>query len=111
MPELPTLTGRHDAWPFFRADPTPVILGVRPGATPSSLPPVRIFLGTEEAQYRAERIFFYSIEKVRDPGRVYEIHLMKNVAGRTADDGAPFAAVARAVDVDHEALVCRRRGT
>ncbi|MEZ5906778.1 MAG: ELM1/GtrOC1 family putative glycosyltransferase [Geminicoccaceae bacterium] len=81
MPELPTLTDRFDAWPFFRADPTPVVLGVRPGATPSELPPVRIFLGTEEAQYRAERIFFYSIEKVRDPGRVYEIHLMKNVTG------------------------------
>lgn len=42
---------------------------------------MRIFLGTEEAQYRAERIFFYSIEKVRDPGRIYEIHLMKNVKG------------------------------
>ncbi|HRY23537.1 MAG: mitochondrial fission ELM1 family protein [Geminicoccaceae bacterium] len=81
MPELPTLTDRLDAWPFFRADPTPVVLGVRPGATPSDLPPVRIFLGTEEAQYRAERIFFYSIEQVRDPGRVYEIHLMKNVTG------------------------------
>lgn len=81
MPELPTLSGRLDAWPFFRADPTPVVLGVRPGATPKALPPVRIFLGTEEAQYRAERIFFYSIEQVRDPGRVYEIHLMKNVTG------------------------------
>ncbi len=81
MPELPTLSGRADAWPFFRADPTPVILDVRPGVTPKALPPVRIFLGTEEAQYRAERIFFYSIEQVRDPGRVYEIHLMKNVTG------------------------------
>ena len=81
MPELPTLFGSNDAWPFFRADPTPVILGVRPNVTPKALPPVRIFLGTEEAQYRAERIFFYSIEQVRDPGRVYEIHLMKNVTG------------------------------
>ena len=42
---------------------------------------MRIFLGTEEAQYRAERIFFYSIEQVRDPARTYEIYLMKNVRG------------------------------
>lgn len=81
MPELPTQSDRPDAWPFFRQDPTCVVLGVRPGHTPNGLPPVRIFLGTEEAQYRAERIFFYSVEKVRDPARVYEIHLMKNVLG------------------------------
>ena len=70
-----------DAWPFFRDDPDCVVLGVRPGAVPSDRPPVRIYLGSEEAQYRAERIFFWSIEKVRDPGRVYEVYLMKNVAG------------------------------
>ncbi|MEZ5826241.1 MAG: ELM1/GtrOC1 family putative glycosyltransferase [Geminicoccaceae bacterium] len=68
-------------WPFFRFAPDCVVLGVRPGVTPSDKPPVRIFLGTEEAQYRAERIFFYSIEKVRDPSRIYEIHLMKNLEG------------------------------
>jgi len=70
-----------DTWPFMRRDPDCVTLDVRPGHAPSPLPPVRIFLGTEEAQYRAERIFFYSIEKVRDPARVYEIHLMKNIEG------------------------------
>ena len=42
---------------------------------------MRIFLGTEEGQYRAERVFVWSILQVRDPARVYEIHLMKNVAG------------------------------
>ncbi|MCB1835597.1 MAG: hypothetical protein KDH19_19460, partial [Geminicoccaceae bacterium] len=68
-------------WPFFRYAPDCITLGVRPGVEPSDKPPVRIFLGTEEAQYRAERIFFYSIEKVRDPARVYEIHLMKNLEG------------------------------
>lgn len=70
-----------DSWPYSRQDPTPVILPVRPGHKPSKKPPVRIFLGTEEAQYRAERIFFYSIERFRDPSRVYEVHLMKNVRG------------------------------
>jgi mitochondrial fission protein ELM1 len=42
---------------------------------------VRIFLGTEDAQFRAERVFCYAIERVRDPGRTYEIVLMKNLPG------------------------------
>ena len=70
-----------DRWPYFRDSPDVVVLAPREGETPSDKPPVRIFLGTEEAQYRAERIFFWSIEKFRDPARTYEIHLMKNVAG------------------------------
>ena len=70
-----------DRWPFHRYAPDCVTLAPRPGTRASDLPPVRIFLGTEEAQYRAERIFFYSIEKVRDPSRTYEIHLMKNLEG------------------------------
>ena len=48
---------------------------------PSGKPPVRIFLGTEPAQHRAERIFVWSVEKARDPARVYEIHLMKDLIG------------------------------
>jgi uncharacterized protein len=67
--------------PHFRIDPEKVVLDVRPGVTPGGKPPVRIFLGTEDAQYRAERIFFYSIEKHRDPARVYEVHRMKDLAG------------------------------
>ena len=42
---------------------------------------MRIFLGTQDEQWRAERVFFYAIERVRDPARVYEIHVMKNLAG------------------------------
>ena len=71
----------EERWPFERQDPDCVVLPVRAGHTPSDKPPVRIFLGTEEAQYRAERVFFYSIEKFRDPARVYEIYLMKNIKG------------------------------
>ncbi len=74
-------TQLEGTWPYYREHPDSVILGVQPGATPSPLPPVRIFLGTEEGQYRAERIFVWSILRVRDPGRVYEIHLMNNLAG------------------------------
>jgi mitochondrial fission protein ELM1 len=65
----------------MRAKPERIVLGVKAGVEPSPKPPVRIFLGTEPAQYRAERIFVWSIERVRDPSRVYEIHLMKELAG------------------------------
>jgi uncharacterized protein len=58
-----------------------IVLGVKPGVSPSPKPPVRIFLGTQPEQYRAERVFFWSIEHVRDPGRVYEIYLMKRMPG------------------------------
>ncbi len=65
----------------YRDRPDVVKLPVRPDVVPSDSPPVRIFLGTEDGQWRAERIFIYSIERVRDPSREYEIHLMKNLAG------------------------------
>lgn len=61
--------------------PDCVRLGVKPGTTPSDKPPVRIFLGTEAFQFRAERVFIWSIERVRDPARVYEIYLMRDFAG------------------------------
>lgn len=53
----------------------------KPGVTPSDKPPVRIFLGTEAVQFRAERAFVWSVERVRDPSRTYEIHLMKDFTG------------------------------
>ncbi len=58
-----------------------VVLPVRPGAVPSDRPPVEIYLGTEPAQYRANRVFGWSIEKVRDPGREVRIHLMSELPG------------------------------
>jgi uncharacterized protein len=67
--------------PADRAEPDRIVMGVRPGHAPSPQPPVRIFLGTERGQFRAERTFLWSIEKHRDPGRVYEIHLMKHLTG------------------------------
>jgi len=42
---------------------------------------VRIFLGTEPRQARAERVFFWSIERVRDPSRTYEIWLLRGLSG------------------------------
>lgn len=50
-------------------------------APPSDRAPVRIFLGTEPGQYRATRVFVWSVMQVRDPGRAYEIHLMSDLAG------------------------------
>lgn len=67
--------------PATRQRPEKVILGVRPGHRPGDKPPVRIFLGSERRQFRAERVFIWSIEKHRDPSRIYEIHLLKGLKG------------------------------
>ena len=67
-----------------RTAPECLVLAPRPGAPPSDRPPVRIFLGSEPAQWRAERVFVSSIERVRDPGRRYEIYVMKELAGFSA---------------------------
>lgn len=65
----------------MRPLPELVVFDVAEGVTPSPKPSVRIFLGTEPAHYKAERIFLWSIEQFRDPARVYEIYLMKELAG------------------------------
>jgi uncharacterized protein len=70
-----------DRPPARKTTPDRIILGVRPGHRPSQQPPVRIFLGTERGQFRAERIFIWSIEKNRDPSRIYEIYLMRDIKG------------------------------
>ena len=72
----------YQGWlPGIAATPKILTLGPLPGITPSPKPPVRIFLGSEPAQRRAERVFVWSVLKVRDPGRRYEIHVMKDLAG------------------------------
>ncbi|MEM1082114.1 MAG: hypothetical protein AAGH65_11080, partial [Pseudomonadota bacterium] len=67
--------------PQLRNRPEKIILGVKQGHRPSELPPVRIFLGTERQQFRAERVFIWSVEKHRDPSRIYEIYLLKGLKG------------------------------
>jgi hypothetical protein len=47
----------------------------------SSRPPVRLFLGSAPRRFREERLFAWSVEKHRDPGRVYEIYLLRDLAG------------------------------
>lgn len=64
-----------------RPEPECIRLDVKPGVAPSDKPPVRIYLGTQPAQFRAERVFIWSIEQVRDPSRVYEIYVMRELAG------------------------------
>lgn len=51
------------------------------GHEPSQRPPVRIFLGTEPGQYRATRVFVWSVLEQRDPARAYEIYLMSDIVG------------------------------
>ena len=58
-----------------------VVLPAHPGRPPSDAAPVQIFLGTEPAQYRANRVFVWSIEQVRDPSREVRIHLMSELPG------------------------------
>ena len=64
-----------------REFPEMLRLDVADGIKASRKPVVRIFLGTEAGQYRAERIFVWSVMKARDPSRVYEIYFMKDLKG------------------------------
>lgn len=61
--------------------PECICLAPEPDIAASERPPVRIFLGTEPGQYRATRVFVWSVMKHRDPARAYEIHLMSDLAG------------------------------
>lgn len=67
--------------PARQTRPECIVLAPEPGVMPSALPPVRIFLGTERGQFRAERVFIWSVLRHRDPGRRYEIHLLRDLAG------------------------------
>ncbi len=51
------------------------------GAGDNGAAPVRIFLGTEDNQSRAFRVFMYSVARHRDPAREYRVYLMKNLPG------------------------------
>ncbi len=64
-----------------RKSPVLVSLDPQPGVPASGKPPVRIFVGTEPSQYRAERALVWSIAQVRDKSRRYEIYLMKDLKG------------------------------
>ena len=52
---------------------------------PVDKPPVRIYLGTEPLQHRAERVFIFSLMRVRDPRREYQVYLMKDLTGYRRD--------------------------
>ena len=52
-----------------------------PGAALDPRPPVRIYIGTEAGQARAERVLVWSILKHRQPSRAYEIYAMRDIAG------------------------------
>lgn len=76
------LLGAQPARPAgTREEPELIAFDPEPGVTPSGKSPVRIFLGTEPAQYRAERVFVWSVLQHRDPARRYEIYLMKDLKG------------------------------
>lgn len=64
-----------------RETPEVFRLDVAPGVKANKKSPVRIFLGTEAGQFRAERVFVWSVMQARDPARVYEIYFMKDLKG------------------------------
>lgn len=68
-------TGEQVAIPRIEA----IVLAARAGAPQA--PAVRIFLGTEPAQYRAERMFVFALEQVRNPDRRYEVYRMTGLPG------------------------------
>ena len=67
----------RSGWPELEC----VVLPATQEAGKCAKPAVRIFLGTESAQYRAERAFVWSIVNVRNPSRRYEIYLLKDLPG------------------------------
>ena len=71
--------------PGTRAIPELVRLDADMNVDSKNKPPVRIFVGSEPSQYRAERVLVWSIAKYRDPGRAYEIYLMKDLTGFNRD--------------------------
>src|SRR4029078_7148884 len=56
-----------------------IVLPVDAGG--AAKPTVRIFIGTEAGQHRAERVFVWSVKAARDRSRGYEIYLMKDLIG------------------------------
>ncbi len=76
------LQARHRA-PGHRDAPVLVCLPAAGGAPDK--PPVRIYVGSEPLQHRAERVFIWSVLKVRDPMREYRIYLMKDLVGFSRD--------------------------
>ena len=71
--------------PGVRAVPELIRLDADPSRGTQDKPPVRIFVGSEPSQFRAERVFVWSIKKARNPGRSYEIYLMKDLTGFDRD--------------------------
>jgi uncharacterized protein len=67
--------------PATAAGPARIVPLVLPGTPGDTRAPVRIFLGTEPAQYRAERVFCHALERIRDRTRRYEIYRMSGLAG------------------------------
>jgi hypothetical protein len=78
---LAMLSARHTPRTGERTQPVLIELHPEPGAKPDQRDPVRIFVGTEPAQFRAERAFVYSIAQQRDPTRLYKIYLMSELQG------------------------------
>ncbi len=83
----PTLGSPRSELDGFRPEPgtAPVVLEARKGAP--AMPAVRIFLATRPEHHRAERVFFYALQRVRNPDRRYEIHPIAGLPASEKHDG------------------------
>ncbi len=61
--------------------PVLISLDPEPGATGADKLPVQIYVGSDSKLFWAERMFVWAILQVRNPGRRYDIHFMKNLNG------------------------------
>ena len=61
--------------------PAKLLLSPVDGNRASKHATTRIFIGSEDAQHRAERVLLWSILKHRDPEKYYEVRIMKDLEG------------------------------
>lgn len=52
-----------------------------PAEATAAAPPVRIFVGTDPSEFRLLRVLAWSIGRLRDRGRDYELHVVSSLAG------------------------------
>lgn len=74
--------GMHHRRPEgHRKAPVKLVLESADASDEQAANPIRIYIGSEPAQHRGERILLWSILKHRNPNRHYEVNIMKDLAG------------------------------
>jgi hypothetical protein len=72
---------RHGRPAGYRKVPSKLVLRSVDTTNEHASNPIRIFIGSEPAQHRGERVLLWSILKHRNPSKHYEVSIMKDLAG------------------------------